>query len=73
MRRNNNLSLMWRGPGWNITRELTDIKSRLEVAGSSKPRVTLATLATPRVLKPLLIGMAPRTTQKYSNYFCIHY
>jgi hypothetical protein len=44
------------GSGWNITRELTDIKSRLEIAGSSKPRITLGTLGTPQVIKPLLIG-----------------
>jgi hypothetical protein len=52
------------GPKWNVTRELTEIKSRLEVEGSSETRVTCAMVGTPRVLKPLLIGMAAASLQR---------
>jgi hypothetical protein len=46
------------GPDWNVKQELAEITARLEVAEgtSAKPRVTLASLLTPRVLKPLVIG-----------------
>jgi hypothetical protein len=53
------------GPDWNVKQELADITARLEVdAGTSaKPRVTLAAILTPRVLKPLIIG----TSQQQSH------
>jgi hypothetical protein len=63
-------SFLTSGPKWNVTRELTEIKSRLEVEGSSETRVTCAMVGTPRVLKPLLIGMAAASLWTAWRHIC---